>query len=533
MEDTLFNELKKLVFKTINNIYLMDIVNDVIYTYKYEDTLINQNKQSLSEYLQNMSGKIEASYVKEYMNNVSVPKLMEKSISNGGYSSFAYKLLNGETYKNTSSIVNIGGNDCVLVLEEKASSVTNNKTDDTKYNSLIEVVADAMLKVHNVYNMDERILANKDGVRQYVDSIFSGITNSYPELKKAFTEKAINVSGREDDTILIVDDDKLTRTMIKKIFEGEYKIVEAADGREAIDYLKENDKKGYMESSDHVVSIFLDLTMPVLDGFAVLTHLSQKGVLNKIPVIIISGDYEKETKSRVYSYNIADMLEKPFDFEVVRHRIKNFINLYKSSNSLDSLISGQTNNLKNIIDSYIKAYMVDYKEDTEKVAKYAELLANKVMSDYDEFDLSKNKIEKLKGAITYYDIGFYSVPRTVLSKDGNYTEEELAFIKNYPVFSSNVLDYVLKKTNDESYKDIAKNICKHYHENFDGTGFPNNLSGNDIPIEAQIAAIAIAYNNLRKTNYNPDDYIIDKSGTAFNPKLVGSFMKISNEFRNI
>ena len=151
------------------------------------------------------------------------------------------------------------------------------------------------------------------------------LTKDYPELKKSFNNLAANVSGRSLDTILIVDDDALTRSMIKKIFDqDEYKIVMAANGKEAIDYVEENSKKGIEQTSDHIVGIFLDLTMPVLDGFAVLDYLSERNYLNRIPVIIISGDYEKETKIRVYNYNIADMLEKPFDFDVVKHRIGNF-----------------------------------------------------------------------------------------------------------------------------------------------------------------------------------------------------------------
>ena len=155
------------------------------------------------------------------------------------------------------------------------------------------------------------------------------------------------------------------------------------------------------------------------------------------------------------------------------------------------------------------------------------------MDDYDEYELNTSKIEKIKSAVLYYDIGFYSVPRNTLVKNGNYTEEDISFIKNYPLFSEKLLNYVLSKTNDESYKDIAKNICKYYHENYDGTGFPNNLVGDNIPIEAQIAAVAIAYHNIKKINQKPDDYIINKSGSAFNPKIVGSFMKIIDQFNNV
>ena len=126
----------------------------------------------------------------------------------------------------------------------------------------------------------------------------------------------------------------------------------------------------------------------------------------------------------------------------------------------------------------------------------------------------------------YYDIGFYSIPRMILMKNGNYSEEDIKYIKNYPLFGSRVVNYILSLTSDEEYKRYAENICKYCHENFDGTGYPNSIVGDKIPVEAQIAAIVIAYNNLKKNNSNAKDTILKKSGTMFNPKLVVSFMKI-------
>ena len=100
--------------------------------------------------------------------------------------------------------------------------------------------------------------------------------------------------------------------MIKKIFNDEYKIVMLSNGKEAIEYFENNKNKNVTESIDNVLGIFLDLTMPVLDGFAVLDYFKQKGLFEKIPVSIITGDSSKETISRVMTYNIVDILIKPF-----------------------------------------------------------------------------------------------------------------------------------------------------------------------------------------------------------------------------
>ena len=330
-----------------------------------------------------------------------------------------------------------------------------------------------------------------------------------------------------DGTLLIVDDDLVTRNMIKKIFNGQYKIAMATNCKEAIDYLEENSKKGLTESSDNILGIFLDLTMPILDGFAVLEYLNKKNYLSKIPVIIISGDYEKETKARVYNYNIADMLEKPFDFEVVKHRIGNFINLYKSSNSLNDLISDQARDLKNLINPFVESYRYDYKENIIALKKYMKVLSSQVKEDYPEFGLDDEMTDKMSDAIEYYDIGFYSVPRSILAKKDGFTKEELDKIKSYPLFGTKMLDYVLSLKSDALYKKYASGITRYYHENYNGTGYPEKLDGSKIPVEAKIASVCINYYNLKKKHGNKaKDLIQSKSGVMFDPKIVNSFVKV-------
>ena len=530
MDNNLINSISKLALSTVNKILVFDPISDKLESFSYKNNGLSLEKEeSLTEYLNNLSNVIKKEYLTDYMNSISVPKLEAKENDGSIITTFNYKTLNNNDVINTSTLFNYKGNKCVLTLSME-NIAPSAKEDNLKYNTLTLSVADSMLKIHNLFNLNEKALSSTKNVQEYIDAVFSSLTKDYPELKKSFNNLAANVSGRSLDTILIVDDDALTRSMIKKIFDqDEYKIVMAANGKEAIDYVEENSKKGIEQTSDHIVGIFLDLTMPVLDGFAVLDYLSERNYLNRIPVIIISGDYEKETKIRVYNYNIADMLEKPFDFDVVKHRIGNFINLYKSSNSLNDLINNQTESLKDIIDAYIKSYYYDYKKDTDNISKYISVLAKEVMNDYPEYNLTDSKIEKICSASMYYDIGFYSIPRTVLMKNGNYSEEDIKYIKNYPLFGSRVVNYLLSLTSDEEYKKYAENICKFCHENFDGTGYPSNIKGDKIPVEAQIAAIVIAYNNLKKSGSNAKDAILKKSGTMFNPKLVISFMKIADK----
>ena len=536
-EEILKENVLKLMSDNSMDVLLFDAFNDELICYSLVDGKFTiEEKKSFAGYLEELKTNIEEQYFKSYMNFISIPKLEEAKKSGKEKVTFTYKTLNNKTYINTSMLINTNSGYAVLVLrQEQKDNFSNDKVEETiRFNSLIDSLSDAIIKIQNVFSLDQKSLSNINNIEYYINSIFEILTSNYPELKKSINKVYANVTSRKEDTILIVDDDMVTRNMIKKLFDENYKIVTANNGKEAIEYLDENASKGVSSSSDHVIGIFLDLTMPVLDGFAVLEYLSKKNYLTRIPVIIISGDYEKETKARVYNYNIADMLEKPFDFEVVKHRIGNFINLYKSSNSLSNLINVQSEELKDLINIFVDAYLYDYKQSIEMVNKYIKVLATKVMQDYPEYNLSSDLVDKMADASIYYDVGFYSIPILILSKANDFTKDEINKIKNYPLFGAKMTDYLLGLTSDSLYKKYCANITKYYHENYDGTGYPEGLLGDTIPLESQIAAVCIMYNNLRRKSHAvTKDTIIDKSGTMFNPKIVGSFMKVADEFEKI
>lgn len=109
------------------------------------------------------------------------------------------------------------------------------------------------------------------------------------------------------DTILVVDDSNIVRNFVKRIFSEKYNVGTAKDGEEAISIIDAN------KDNNHIKAILLDLNMPKLDGFGVLEHMRSNGLLEKMPVSIISGDSSKETIDRAFTYNIVDMLSKPFN----------------------------------------------------------------------------------------------------------------------------------------------------------------------------------------------------------------------------
>ena len=275
MNDKILDTLKSTLLNNIYKVSLMDVFKDEVTFYKYSNNTLNLiDKKPLSSYLENINKAVEEEYLKSYMNSVSIPKLEEAKLNGKDFITLNYKTLSNKSYTNISTLLELDNNKYVLVISI-SNSLDSSSNTNAKYNSLVETISDSMIKIQNVFNLDEKSLSDTKSIENYINACFNSITSSYPEVKKSFNDTMANVTGRKNDVILIVDDDMVTRNMIKKIFNDEYSVVMKNNGKEAIDYLDENGKKGIDEASDHVIGIFLDLTMPVLDGFAVLEYLSK------------------------------------------------------------------------------------------------------------------------------------------------------------------------------------------------------------------------------------------------------------------
>ena len=205
--------------------------------------------------------------------------------------------------------------------------------------------------------------------------------------------------------------------------------------------------------------------------------------------------------------------------------ISNFIKLYRSSNSLSNLVNSQVAKDDIVINEYVNTYMYDYKDSIDTVKEKFKHLALKVMEYYPEYELNEEKINSMCEACTYYDIGIYSVPKRILNKK-TLTNEEIDILKKYPIYSSKLIDIIYGDSADENTKRYATNISLYYHENFDGTGYPNNVKEEEIPIEAQIASICITYVNLKNMNDDALNKITTQDSNMFNPKLIECFKEV-------
>ena len=535
----MIEEYKKIIDKKILENYLqaliVDVDNDKLYKYVNKDGEFSlESEQSYVEYITNCHDFIYEDNLQDYISSLSISKLE----SSNSRLDLNYKMLNNKVgtymeYTNNISLHSEGGNKIIVVLVSLNNG--NNVLQHTdqsksileaKYNKIIDAVSLAMLKIHNVVNMDNN-LRTKD---EYINSILAGLTTDYPELNKSFNENASEVYKNGKSSIMIVDDDKITCNLISKIFDKKYDLIIANNGQDAIEALKRS-----KENSVNISCIFLDLIMPVLDGFSVLDYLNDNNYLNKLPVIIISGNYDKETRNKAYSYQIADMLEKPFNAQVIKHRIDNLISLYNSSGIINEMMLEQHENLRGIINDIVYAYEVDNAVAINSVKRYMKILTMQVSVMYPEYNINSNMIDKMTASIVYYNIGNYMLPKTILSKKTNYSEEEIHAIKEANITGSAIIKHVIANENSEIDAKYAYEIARYHKEHFDGTGYPEGLSGVSIPLSAQIAAIVIEYVNLINSMV-PVDYdrvaslIEMEANRKFNPKMVEAFKMVRSEF---
>ena len=532
-------EYKGIIDKLIKDSYeeslVIDVFNDKIYKYAYvNDDIVKLEELSYADYLNKCNSFIYGDDLDKYIESLSIGndtnvvryKMLDES---GNYQEYVNNIIK---YKDD-------GNDLIVVLVAKDKDLDNIVSNNTnsisnmenKLKRMIDSIGNAILKIHNVINNGGSV----NNKKECIEAILAGIVNEYPVFNEVINSNMNNLFLQKKSTIMIIDDDKMTCSLIKKIFDKDYDIIIANNGKEAIEYLSDNDNSSFKAN---IACIFLDLLMPVLDGFSVLDYLNDNNYLNKLPVIIISGNYDKETRNRAYSYQIADMLEKPFNVQVVRHRIEKMINLYKSSSSVNNMMVEQHRELKNIANSLIVSYEIDNEKMMKMVKKYTRILAMQVSVDYKEYNINNKIIDKIAESAGYYGIGNYTLPKSVLYKRGMYSEEERSLIKMANINGANIIKYVLARDNNKIDEKYCYEIVKYYNERYDGNGYPEGLSGNSIPLSTQIASVAIEYSNLINT-ITPVDYdrvaslIIMESGRKFNPKIVESFKKVMKEFEGI
>lgn len=336
--------------------------------------------------------------------------------------------------------------------------------------------------------------------------------------------------GRTSSTILIVDDVELNRAILSEIFSKSCFILEAENGKEAVELLE--------QQGDIIDLILLDIVMPVMDGFDVLKIMNQRGWIHHIPVIMISAETAEDFVLKGYELGVSDYISRPFSPSIVSKRVSNIIDLYRHRNQLMKLVDQQTKKLKQsnlfMIDTLSTA--VEFRNGESgmhirRVRKITELLLKEFMVRFPQYRISEQRREEIINAAALHDLGKITIPEQILNKPGKLTDEEFEVMKQHTTNGAHILmnhEYM----EEQSYIRYCYDICYYHHERWDGGGYPKGLKGDQIPLSAQIVSIADVYDALTSERvYKPPythakafEMILNGECGVFNPKLLECLM---------
>ncbi len=337
---------------------------------------------------------------------------------------------------------------------------------------------------------------------------------------------SINREQTRRQRILIADDSEMNRSILADMLGEEYEILEAENGVEAVSALQ----KYRME----IDLVLLDIVMPEMDGFEVLTVMNRNNWIEDVPVIMISAETAPAHVERAYNLGVTDFITRPFNALVVHRRVVNTTLLYAKQKKLVSMVADQIyeKERQNTLMIDILSHIVEFRNGESgqhvlHIRTLTELFLQRLALKTDRYQLTPVDINLICIASALHDVGKIGIASEVLNKPGRLTNEEFAIMKTHTTIGSDMMDAAPVHGSEPLIR-VARDICRWHHERWDGRGYPDGLKGDDIPISAQIVALADVYDALTSPRvYKPAfphekavAMILNGECGCFNPLLL-------------
>ena len=350
---------------------------------------------------------------------------------------------------------------------------------------------------------------------------------------------SINREHKRRQQILIADDSEMNRSILADMLGEEYDILEAENGVEAVSAIQ----KYRME----IDLVLLDIVMPEMDGFEVLTVMNRNNWIEDIPVIMISAETAPAHIERAYNLGVTDFITRPFNALVVHRRVVNTTLLYAKQKKLVGMVADQIyeKERQNTLMIDILSHIVEFRngesgQHVVHIRTLTELFLHRLTLTSDRYQLSPADMNLICIASALHDVGKIAIPSEILNKPGRFTDEEFAVMKNHTVIGSDMMEAV-PVHGSEPLITVARDICRWHHERWDGRGYPDGLKGDDIPISAQIVALADVYDALTSARvYKPAyphekavEMILNGECGAFNPLLLDVLREVGGQLAEL
>lgn len=336
-------------------------------------------------------------------------------------------------------------------------------------------------------------------------------------------------------SVLIVDDSELNRKMLGQMLGSRFDIAEAASGEACLQLLEQN--------ATGISIVLLDIHMPGIDGFTVLEEMSQKNLLEQIPVIMISSEDTVDAVRRAFDLGASDYISRPFDAKVVYQRIINTIQLYAKQRRLSAMAADlafekerASRMMIGILSQVVEKRNGESRDHVQRVAQLTSMLLAGLAQKTDRYPLTREMRRTIATAAALHDIGKMEICEDLLHKEGPLTEAERRTLQSHTLLGAQMLEEQ-PECRDDAFARTAYNICRWHHERYDGGGYPDGLQGEQIPIEAQVVGLADVYERLvsrpvdgrARTHSEVVQMICTGVCGAFNPLLLDCLQDMEAE----
>ena len=346
--------------------------------------------------------------------------------------------------------------------------------------------------------------------------------------------------------VMIVDDNMTNLIMAKKALEDVYEIIPVSSGKIALEFLQE------MPEPPDVV--LLDVDMPEVNGFFVISQMKNIPKLATIPVVFLTAQEDITTEIEGYSLGAVDYIKKPFTATLLRKRIDIHVKFReeqkhntKVNEQLQKVLTQKIHNIVELEYAIVemctslmanRSFLIS--EHCKRVEKYMSLFLDALIASR-QFSIEETDAEILKFASKMHDIGKICLSDRIIADMVDLSIQEKEFNHTHTVLGAEAVKKVMNVISDNQFLNYAYNMCRSHHERWDGKGYPDKLMTTNIPIEARILAIVNSYDIFRTTNDGQDplnhaeamNRIRLWSGTHFDPELVDAFLNIGNQIEAV
>ena len=337
--------------------------------------------------------------------------------------------------------------------------------------------------------------------------------------------------------ILLVDDSKMNRMMLKEILGGDYSILEAENGQECLEKMQ--------AEAGNIALVLLDINMPVMDGFEVLKAMNANHTIEDIPVIMISSEDSDAAIRRSYELGASDYVNRPFDARIVYRRVTNTIKLYAKQRRLVQMVSDQIRARENNTDMLVGvlSHIVEFRNGesgahVRHIRIITERLLHRLLEISSRYAITAEQQDMIPLASALHDIGKIGIDEKILNKPGKLTPEEFKVIQTHSMLGAKML-HDLDGFAEQPLLQTAYEIARWHHERWDGRGYPDGLKGDEIPISAQLVSLADVYDALTSercykkafSHEKAVQMILNGECGAFNPLLLQCLTDIQDDLK--